>query len=144
MGPAVKASGRNPATRRALVLYDAKCGFCRWSLAKLLAWDRGGRLRAVALQDPEADRLLGAMSAEARMDSWHLVTPTGELHSAGAAFPPLFELLPGGRPLASLATRFPGATQRLYRAVSRSRGSLSRLVPRAAVGRADCRIRERS
>jgi predicted DCC family thiol-disulfide oxidoreductase YuxK len=144
MGPAVTAPGGDPATREALVIYDAECGFCRWSLAKLLAWDRGGRLRPVALQDPEADRLLGAMSAEERMDSWHLVTPAGALRSAGAAFPPLFEPLPGGRPLASLARRFPAATQRVYEAVSRNRGRLGRMIPQAAVRRADRRIRERS
>jgi predicted DCC family thiol-disulfide oxidoreductase YuxK len=144
MGPAATAPGRDPATRVALVIYDAECGLCRWSLAKLLAWDRGGRLRAVALQDAEADRLLGGMSEEERMGSWHLVTPAGGLRSAGAAFPPLFELLPGGRRLASLARRFPEATQRVYEAVSRHRGRLGRLIPQAAVRRADRRIRERS
>ena len=40
------------------VLYDADCGFCRWCLAQLLRLDRHGRLRPVALQDPEADLLL--------------------------------------------------------------------------------------
>jgi predicted DCC family thiol-disulfide oxidoreductase YuxK len=131
-------------TPQALLLYDADCGFCRWSLAKLLAWDRAGRLRAVALQDPEADRLLGAMSEEKRMDSWHLVTPAGEVHSAGAAFPALFELLPGGRPLATLARRFPEATQRTYEAVSRNRGRLARLITQGAAQRARRRIGERS
>ena len=131
-------------TPRALLLYDADCGFCRWSLAKLLAWDRAGRLRAVALQDPEAARLLGAMSEEKRMDSWHLVTPAGEVHSAGAAFPALFELLPGGRPLATLARRFPEATQRTYEAVSRNRGRLARLITQGAARRARRRIGERS
>ena len=131
-------------TPRALLLYDADCGFCRWSLAKLLAWDRAGRLRAVALQDPEAARLLGAMSEEKRMDSWHLVTPGGEVHSAGAAFPALFELLPGGRPLATLARRFPEATQRTYEAVSRNRGRLARLITQGAARRARRRIGERS
>jgi predicted DCC family thiol-disulfide oxidoreductase YuxK len=58
----------------AAILYDADCGFCRWSLGKLLAWDRPRRLRPVALQDPEADALLGGMEEERRMASWHLVT----------------------------------------------------------------------
>lgn len=43
---------------RAVILFDDDCGFCRWSLSKILAWDRLGRLRPVALQSPEADDLL--------------------------------------------------------------------------------------
>ena len=42
-----------------IVLYDADCGFCRWSLGKLLAWDRRRLLRPVALQDPEAEAPAG-------------------------------------------------------------------------------------
>ena len=43
----------------AALLYDADCGFCRWAAAKVLAWDRRGTLRPVALQDRAgSDRLL--------------------------------------------------------------------------------------
>jgi predicted DCC family thiol-disulfide oxidoreductase YuxK len=112
--------------QRAALLYDADCGFCRWSLAKILAWDRHDRLRPVALQDSEADTLLPGMDPEQRMDSWHLVTPDGRVHSAGAAFPPLFRLLPGGRPLAVLTAAFPALTERGYRWVARNRGALGR------------------
>ncbi|TMK31333.1 MAG: DUF393 domain-containing protein [Actinobacteria bacterium] len=83
---------------RAVVLYDEDCDFCRWATAKLLAWDRGGRLRAVALQHPEAERLLPGMDREQRMTSWHLVTPDGRVRSAGRAVAPLLRLLPGGAP----------------------------------------------
>jgi predicted DCC family thiol-disulfide oxidoreductase YuxK len=65
------------------------------------------------------------MSEEEKMDSWHLVAD-GRVYSAGAAFPPLLRLLPGGRPLAALAAAFPGATERLYRFVSRNRDRLGR------------------
>ena len=41
--------------RRAVILFDNDCGFCRWSLSKLLAWDRHGWLRPVALQSEQAD-----------------------------------------------------------------------------------------
>jgi predicted DCC family thiol-disulfide oxidoreductase YuxK len=117
---------------RATILYDADCGFCRWSLAKILAWDRRGRLRPVALQDPEADVLLPGMDREQRMASWHLVTLEGAVYSAGAAFPPLLRLLPGGRPLAALSAMFPGLTDRGYRWVARNRGALGRrLRPRS-------------
>jgi predicted DCC family thiol-disulfide oxidoreductase YuxK len=112
----------------AMVLYDADCGFCRWSLRKLLAWDRRGRLRAVALQSPEADRLLAGVPAPLRMDSWHLVTPAGDVRSAGRAVAPLLELLPGGRPLAALASVSPPLTDAAYALVARNRSRLGRLV----------------
>ena len=117
------------AQRPALMLYDAECPFCRWSAGMLLAWDRGGRIAPLALQEPEAAGLLRDLSPERRMQSWHLIAPSGERTSAGAAFAPLFELLPGARPLARLAGRFPGAANRLYYAVSERRDALVKLVP---------------
>lgn len=110
------------------ILYDADCGFCRWSLAWVLRWDRGRRLRPVALQDPEAERLLPGISEQERMASWHLVAEDGAVSSAGSAVAPLLRLLPGGRPLAALATRFPGVTERAYRWVAKHRGRLSTIV----------------
>jgi predicted DCC family thiol-disulfide oxidoreductase YuxK len=124
------------------VLYDADCGFCRTSLALILMWDRRRRLRPVALQDDEATRLLSGMSADERMDSWHLVTAAGERRSAGAAFEPLLRLLPGGGPLASLAGRFPGAAERGYRWFADHRSPIGRLLPGAIRRWADRRIRE--
>ena len=41
---------RRPVMSEAILLYDADCGFCRWAIDKLLAWDRAGRLRPAALQ----------------------------------------------------------------------------------------------
>jgi predicted DCC family thiol-disulfide oxidoreductase YuxK len=107
---------------RAVILFDSGCGFCRRSVERILRWDRRGRLRPVALQDPEADALLGAMTEERKLASWHLVAADGTVHSAGAAFPPLLRLLPGGRPLAAVASAFPGLTERAYRHVARTRG----------------------
>ncbi len=113
---------------QAVVLYDADCGFCRWSLEKVLAWDRNNRLRPVALQDPEADRLLPGMSRREKMRSWHLVTEDGTVYSSGAAVPPLMRLLPGGTPFAQVAAAFPRSTGSLYRLVARNRGTLGRIV----------------
>lgn len=109
-----------------VVLFDADCGFCRWSLDKILAWDRHGRLRPVALQDAEADALLPGMDSDRKAASWHLVMPDGRVFSAGAAAPPLLRLLPGGRPLGALAAAFPKATERLYQWVARNRDRLGR------------------
>ena len=113
---------------RAVILYDADCGFCLWSLEKILAWDRHKRLRPVALQDPEADRLLPGMDHRQKMRSWHLVLPDGGVYSSGAAVAPLMKLLPGGTPLAVVAAAFPGSTDALYRWVARNRGTLGRVL----------------
>jgi predicted DCC family thiol-disulfide oxidoreductase YuxK len=108
-------------------------------MAKVLAFDRDGRLRPLALQSPAADALLGGMEEGRKMASWHLAGPGGELHSGGAAFAPLMRLLPrGGRALAAVFARFPRASDRLYLAVADRRGALGRLLgegPRARARR---------
>jgi predicted DCC family thiol-disulfide oxidoreductase YuxK len=115
------------APSQAAVLYDSDCGFCKWALDKILAWDRRHRLRPVAIQSEEGDRLLAAIDRERRLDSWHLVT-NGSVRSGGAAAPGLFELLPGGHPLAVLLGAFPRLTERAYRWVAVHRDLLARLL----------------
>lgn len=129
---------------RPIVLYDRDCGFCRWSLSKLLAWDRRGRLRPVALQSDEADRLLAGMPEDERMGSWHFATRDGEVRSAGAAFEPMLRELPGGRPFAAFAARAPRLTERAYRFVSGNRTPIGRRLSEAAKRRADDRIATRA
>jgi predicted DCC family thiol-disulfide oxidoreductase YuxK len=129
--------------RGATLLYDRDCGFCRWSLGKVLAWDRRGRIRPVSLQSKEADDLLAGMGEEERMGSWHLVDAEGRVYSAGAGFPQLFHLLPGGSPLAALAARMPSASEGGYRFVSSRRGLWGKLVTDGAKRRADRRIADR-
>jgi predicted DCC family thiol-disulfide oxidoreductase YuxK len=111
-----------------VLLYDEDCGFCKWSLNKILAWDRAKRVRPVPIQSEEGSRLLARVPPDARLDSWHLVRADGSLFSAGAAAAPLARLLPGGRPLAAAFAAFPGATERAYRFVARNRGRLARLL----------------
>ncbi|HXV34842.1 MAG TPA: DUF393 domain-containing protein [Gaiellaceae bacterium] len=111
----------------AVILYDADCGFCRWAVDKVLAWDRAGKLRPAALQGPEADRLLRGLSDEEKMASWHLVVD-GNRYSGGAAAAPLLRLLPGGRPLAPVVARFPRTSDRAYRFVARNRDRFGRLA----------------
>jgi predicted DCC family thiol-disulfide oxidoreductase YuxK len=126
------------------ILYDRDCGFCRWCLGLILRWDAAGRLRPVALQDEEADRLLAGMPEDERAASWHLVDPDGRVHSAGAAFSPLLRLLPGRRRLAPVFDRFPKATDRGYRWVADHRSLFGRAVPQRAKRRADERIEQRT
>jgi predicted DCC family thiol-disulfide oxidoreductase YuxK len=112
----------------AIIVYDSDCGFCRWALARILAWDRRQRLRPVALQDDAAVQLLPDMAAEERARSWHLVTPGEGVRSGGAALPPLLRLLPGGAWVGAVAAAFPRSTERLYRWTADHRDLLGRLV----------------
>ena len=127
----------------AMLLFDAECNFCAWSVAPLLRWDRARRLRPVAIQSDEGRRLLADMPPDERLASWHLVGPDGRRHSAGAAFPHLFRLLPGGRPIAVLTAAAPRLFERAYRWVADHRSGLSDLVPAGSKRRAWRRVTER-
>jgi predicted DCC family thiol-disulfide oxidoreductase YuxK len=128
----------------ATLFYDSDCGFCRWAVAKVAAWDRDARLRLVPLQDTaEADRLLGPMDPETRMESWHLVTGGGEVHSAGRGVAPLLRLLPGGRAAARIVEAAQPVADGAYRFVAGHRAAFGRLVTRGARRRADERLRRR-
>jgi predicted DCC family thiol-disulfide oxidoreductase YuxK len=126
------------------VLYDADCGFCRWSLAKLLAWDRRRVLRPVPIDSREGERLLADMPAAQRLSSWHFVDSTGRRQSGGVAAVPLLRELPGGGPAAAaVLARFPKATERSYRWISEHRDVLARPLSDASRRRADARIERR-
>jgi predicted DCC family thiol-disulfide oxidoreductase YuxK len=127
-----------------ILVYDRDCGFCRWCLGKVLAWDRRRAVRPVALGTPEANGLLADVPAAERPKSWHLVDEGGTVHSAGAGFAPLFRLLPGGGAFAAVAARLPGATEGGYRFVSGNRSIWGKFVTDGAKRRADERIAERS
>jgi predicted DCC family thiol-disulfide oxidoreductase YuxK len=126
------------------ILYDSDCGFCRWSLAWILRWDRRRRLKPVALQQPVAVELLPGMDADERMASWHLVAPDGAVNSGGLAAAPMLRLLPGGAPLAAVADRAPRLTSRVYDWVNRHRGVLGRAITDRAKVRADRVIASRA
>jgi predicted DCC family thiol-disulfide oxidoreductase YuxK len=126
------------------VLYDRDCGFCRWSIGRLLAWDRGGRLRPVAIQSEEGERLLADLTPEQRPASAHAIDAAGRRTSGGDALAPVAEVLPGGRPLAGLARRAPGLARVGYDATAGRRPLFGRLVSDRAKWRADERIAQRS
>ena len=109
-----------------VVLFDEDCGFCRWSLERLLRWDRHHRLRALPIQREEGNRFLSDLREEDRLSSWHLVAPDGRRYSGGAAIPPLARLLPAGGPVDFLAESFPRTTDRLYRWIASNRDMLGR------------------
>ena len=108
-------------------MYDPDCGFCRVCVALILKWDRERRLRPV----PGAE-----------LDSWELVLEDGTTRTAGAAFSPLFRLLPGGAPFARLTDRFPRAAERGYRFVADRRSTFGKPIPEAVRRWADRVISE--
>jgi predicted DCC family thiol-disulfide oxidoreductase YuxK len=124
-------------------LYDAECGFCKWTLSVLLRWDREARLEPVALQRAEAADLLKELTPAERMASWHLISPSGERRSGGDALSPLLRALPGGRLPAAVFARFPGLTARGYLWVAEHRSRLSGWVPPSAKQRAGRRVQAR-
>ena len=126
------------------VLYDHDCGFCRWSVGRLLAWDRAGRLRPLAIQSAEGRLLLGDLTAEQRLSTAHTVDAAGRRTSGGDALAPVAAVLPGGAPLAALARRAPALARAGYRAVAGRRSLFGKLVSDAAKARADERIAQRS
>jgi predicted DCC family thiol-disulfide oxidoreductase YuxK len=129
-------------TRHA-ILYDPDCGFCRVCVAVVLRWGRRQRLRPVALTSTEGEALLDGMPEDERMASWHLVQGPA-VWSGGAAFSPLFRLLPGGGPLALLTDKLPRAAEAVYRWVADHRTAIGKPIPDAARSWADRVISESS
>lgn len=116
------------AMSEVVLLYDADCGFCRWSLDKILRRDRKKRVRPVPIQSAEGKALLGDMEEEKRLASWHLVDENGRIFSAGAAIPELARRLPGGSPISSITRALPKSTDRLYRLVASNRHRLGKAL----------------
>lgn len=109
------------------VLYDVDCGFCKLTTRGVLRLDRDERLRPVAIQSEEGQRLLVEVPEHERLETAHLVTPGGTVLSGGAAAETLARLLPGGTVPARLFQRYPERTDRAYRWVARHRSAFGRL-----------------
>ena len=129
--------------QQSVVLYDWDCNFCMVIAAAILDWDRRDRLRAVAIQDEEGQRLLPGLTPEQRLESFHVVEPDGTVLSGGAALPRLCELLPGALPLKLAFEAIPRVTDSGYRWVARNRITLSKGVPGGLKAKARARLRPR-
>jgi predicted DCC family thiol-disulfide oxidoreductase YuxK len=115
------------ARRDHAILYDDECGFCRFSANAILRLDRDERLRPVAIQSEEGERLLAEVPESERLESWHLITPGGRVVSAGAAAAPLAHVLPVTSIPSRLFSRYPDRTERIYRWIAGHRTLLGRI-----------------
>jgi len=134
------ATTTQATTTTATVLYDRDCGFCRWSLAKILAWDRARRLTPLPIQSEQGQRLLAGVPEEERLQSWHFVHPDGRVESAGDAFPALFRLLPAGAPIAAVTKALPPLSNRGYMLVAKNRTLFGKPITKGMKERATARI----
>jgi predicted DCC family thiol-disulfide oxidoreductase YuxK len=111
---------------RPTVLYDDDCGFCRWSAAKVRAWDRRNRLAIAPIQG--ADELLTPIAPGERLAAMHVVEPDGRVWTGGAALTRLAGILPGAGGFAILGRALPGLAEDAYRLVATRRSTLGRLL----------------
>lgn len=128
-------------SKRSAVLYDADCQFCMVIASAIEDADRHGRLRPVAIQDPEGQALLARLTPEEQLASFHLVGPDGVVRSGGEVLPALARLLPLGDPVARALALRPALTGRGYRLIADHRVGISRFVPSALKRRARRRLR---
>ncbi len=126
-----------PPNAPLLVFYDEECGYCRWSVAQLLRFDRDQRLRLIAIQSPEGDRLLADVAPELRLASAHLIDGEGRLFSGGDAAAPIAAALPRLAPTAPLLGRLSGPVNASYNLIAANRERIGRLVGVSSRERAD-------
>lgn len=126
------------------LLWDEDCGFCAATLSGVIALDRGRRVRTVAIQSEEGQRLLAGIPVEERLKSAHLVDPSGRVLSGGTATATYLRLIPGGGPLAALVDRVPSVPERGYRWVAEHRRQLSKPIPMSWKDAARGRIKRRA
>ncbi len=120
-----------------LVFFDEDCGYCRWSVAKLLRFDRNRRLRLIAIQSPAGERLLADVAPELRLASAHLIDGDGQLFSGGDAAAPIAAALPSLAPAAPLLRRLSRPVNASYKLVAANREQFGRLVGSSSRERAD-------
>ncbi len=117
---------------RPVLLYDGDCRFCRFMARGIEALDRDHRFGFLPFDDELALDLLEPIPADVREHSMHIVSPHGEIASAGDALAELSQVLPLGEVLTAAAhdhESVRGAFHWSYDLVADQRGNLSGLVP---------------
>lgn len=116
------------------MLYDEACDAC----TALAAWIARRGVRVAPIGSDEGGLWLRDLAPAARYAAVHVIDAEGRRHTGGAAVPVVLSALPGVRPLALVARRFPRVTDTAYRALARRRSAVARLLGarRASRGRA--------
>lgn len=127
-----------------VVFYDGECRWCRWSVARLVPFDRRRRLRLAPIQGPEGDRLLASVPESERLESAHAVTADGQVFSGGDAAAPIAGELPALAWTVPLLRAAPGVTRSAYRAIADRRSLLGGRLSDSSLRRADELIAQRS
>ena len=125
------------------ILYDADCGFCRWSVARLLQLDSDKVLQPLTIQSTEGQILLASVPEAERLESAHCVDAAGKVTSGGDAFAVVAEQIPGLRLTAGPARAVPGLIRGGYRLVADNRSLASRWMTPTRLAWADTVISER-
>jgi predicted DCC family thiol-disulfide oxidoreductase YuxK len=120
-----------------IVLYDADCGFCRWSMAWAMRRDHRHLLVSVPIQSPLGSELLVDVVPSDRLRSAHIVRDDGCRRSGGAAVADVLSVLPPTRALGRLAHSLPRTTALLYGVLAARRQSFGGLIGQQARQRAD-------
>jgi len=131
------------ADARLRILYDADCGFCRWSVARLLHLDSDKVLQPLTIQSAEGQTLLASIPEAERLDSAHCIDATGKVTSGGDAFAVVAERIPWLRPAAGPARLAPGLIRAGYRLVADNRRLFSHWMTPTRLAWADTVISER-
>ncbi|MTD46719.1 DUF393 domain-containing protein [Conexibacter sp. W3-3-2] len=136
---------RGVSDRALTVLYDADCGFCRWSVAWILRHVPAGSIVPRTIQSPEGQALLEAAGVppQDRLRAAHAHRagdPPQALRSGGDVAPMVAPLLRGrtGRAAGLGARALPGPVRRLlYGQVATNRVAIGRLVSQRRRAEAD-------
>lgn len=94
--------------KRATLVYDGNCVFCRRWVGRVGHWDRYARLELVPYQTPDLETRLPGVSRAECAQRLHLVDAGGRVYAGAAAGREVLRRLPGGA-LWALPFRVPGA-----------------------------------
>jgi len=127
------ASGIDPKATP-VVLYDGGCGFCGWSVRRILGSDRAGRFRFAPLGTPIATELLTDRGLDPDPGSVVLIDGDRVRHRSEAVLG-IARRLGGWWHLLRLGALLPlGWRDAAYGWVARYRGRLSRLFRTRPIG----------
>jgi predicted DCC family thiol-disulfide oxidoreductase YuxK len=105
------------------LIYDRDCELCRWSQQVLARWDRAGRIRYLAFQDPLFLRWFPDYNLDIPPRAMLFIDAHGTVREGFDAFRRLLPCLPGGRFLFPFLY-LPGMSwlgQRFYEWIARNR-----------------------